>query len=72
MIASVTFDDTLPVSLNHREARFEVSGGWTITESAHGRVELRHADYAHAIVSQGLPYTLHLVADPVPVVRGRR
>lgn len=66
MIASIVFDDTIPVTVNFREARFEARGGWTIVEEAPGRVRLTHDDTGSVLV-QSMPYTLTFGPDPAPM-----
>lgn len=59
MITSVTFDDTIPFTVDLRASRFDVLDGWVITEEEPGRVRLVRE--AVAVVVQSMPYTLQMV-----------
>lgn len=65
MIASIVFDDTIPITLNRREGRFDALQGWVIEELQPGRIKLTHDDVGSVTV-QSMPYTLTTAPDPLP------
>lgn len=66
MIASIVFDDTIPLGPNRRDSVFRADEGWSIVETSPGRVTLKHADLGDFwVVSNGLPYTLLMGPEPI-------